>query len=53
MMAYHLTTLLLTGNVIQRAGTSHPAMAPTRVFETPDGSTSDDRRCEDQQYEIF
>ena len=37
VMAYQLVTYLATGRVMQRAGTTHPAMVPCRVFRTGDG----------------
>lgn len=37
VMAYQLVTYLMTGKVIERAGTTHPAMVPCRVFRTGDG----------------
>lgn len=37
VMAYHLVTYLMTGRVIQRAGTTHPAMAPCKVYKVSDG----------------
>jgi len=33
-MAYQLVTYFMTGQVITRGGSSHPAMAPARVFMT-------------------
>lgn len=36
VMAYQLVTYLMTGKVIERAGTTHPAMVPCRVFRTGD-----------------
>jgi crotonobetainyl-CoA:carnitine CoA-transferase CaiB-like acyl-CoA transferase len=36
VMAYQLVTYLMTGRVIERAGTTHPAMVPCRVFRAAD-----------------
>lgn len=36
-MAFQLVTYLMTGRVIERAGTTHPAMVPCRVFRASDG----------------
>ncbi len=33
-MAYQLVTYFMTGEVITRGGSSHPAMAPAKVFKT-------------------
>ncbi len=33
-MAYQLVTYLMTGEMITRTGTSHPAMVPAKVFDT-------------------
>jgi crotonobetainyl-CoA:carnitine CoA-transferase CaiB-like acyl-CoA transferase len=35
-MAFHLTSYMNTGELIERSGTEHPAMAPLRVFTTAD-----------------
>jgi len=36
VMAYQLVTYMNTGKVIERAGTTHPAMVPCRVFRAAD-----------------
>lgn len=37
VMAYQLVTYMMTGRVIERAGTTHPAMVPSKVFTAADG----------------